>query len=79
MYCQFINFSFNKKRKQKPSNNEYSYEFVDRLKSLELKNFLYWFLFPETKIIFENYKTASFFIIIIIIIIITIIIIIIIT
>ena len=70
--------SVNKKRKQKTNLfYEYCYEFVDRLKSLELKNFLYWFLFPETKIIFENYKTASFFFIIIIIIIITIIIIII--
>ena len=54
--------SVNKKRKQKTNLfYEYCYEFVDRLKSLELKNFLYWFLFPETKIIFENYKTASFY------------------
>ena len=54
--------SVNKKRKQKTNLfYEYCYEFVDRLKILELKNFLYWFLFPETKIIFENYKTASFY------------------
>ena len=54
--------SVNKKRKQKTNLfYEYCYEFVDGLKSLELKNFLYWFLFPETKIIFENYKTASFY------------------
>ena len=55
MYCQFINFSLTRKGNKKQINNEYCYEFVDRLKSLELKNFLYWFLFPETKIIFENY------------------------
>ena len=41
MYCQFINFSFNMKRKQKQINNENSHDFVDRLKSLELINFFY--------------------------------------
>ena len=61
MYFQFIKFSLTRKGNKKQINNEYCYEFVDRLKSLELKYFLHWFLFPETKIIFENYKTASFY------------------
>ena len=50
-----------RKGNKKQINNEYCYEFVDRLKRLELKNLLYWFLFPQTKNIFENYKTASFY------------------
>ena len=60
MYCQFINIpiGFKKKTKQKKIMN--TIMTVDRLKSLELKNFFYWFLFLEIKIIFENYKTASF-------------------
>ena len=60
MYCQFINIpiGFKKKTKQKKIMN--TVMTVDRLKSLELKNFFYWFLFLEIKIIFENYKTASF-------------------
>ena len=40
------------KGNKKQINDEYSHDFVDRLKSLELKNFFYLFLFPETKIIF---------------------------